>query len=744
MTTRRAFVADTATGLAGLVIGFHLPIGVRRAGPPAEFRLNAYLSVAPDGVVTIWVPRLELGQGVRTSLAMVVAEELDVAWSAVRVQQAQPGGAFAGVQLHTSGSDSSRDTFTVLRTAGASARAMLVGAAAGAWGVDAASCATDAGEVVHAATSRRAAYGTLVSDAARQPAPSNPPLKPASAYRIVSHPTPRVGARDIVTGAARYGADRTMPGLLHASIERAPRFGATMASFNRDAVLAMPGVRAAVVVTSGIHAGVAIVADDPWTAMQARRALRIEWRGGVDFDSAAWLASLPERLRTGRRVPVRHDGPDPGAAPGAERIAREYLFPFQAHAAVEPLNATAHVTADRAELWVPTQTDVRTFDHVAKVTGLPRERITLHCTDVGGGFGRRLFADFAAEAAEVSKAVGAPIQVQWTRADDMRHGYFQPATIQRLEATLSPTGAVTSLSHLASASDLTIFDIHEGRNIWTAPPKAAKTTADYTDGESPWGAYDHPYAVPSLRIDCVDVTSPVPTGPWRAVEYPATVFARESFLDECAASRGIDPIDFRLALLPAEPLRLGRRVTDRMRLARVLARARELSRWGTPVAAPPGMQAARGVATSVYFAQSYIAMVAEVHVARDLSDLRVSRITTVVDCGLPVNPLGIEGQTESAIAWGLTATLFGKMDFRGGAAVQSSYADYRVMRIDRMPRIETVIIAGDDRPGGYGEHAVPLVAPAVANAVAAACGRRVRSLPITPAAMRAAAKGPGD
>jgi isoquinoline 1-oxidoreductase beta subunit len=374
---------------------------------------------------------------------------------------------------------------------------------------------------------------------------------------------------------------------------------------------------------------------------------------------------------------------------------------------------------------------------VKKVTGLPADAITLHCIMMGGGFGRRLFADYAAEAVEISKAIAAPVQVTWTREDDMRCGYYQPATAERFIAGLDGRGALLALVHKTTSSDLTIYDIHDGRNIWTAPPKSPKAADAYSAEQSPWGAYDTPYEFPNLQVDCADVTSPVPVGPWRAVEYPSTVFGRESFLDELAHVAGRDPIAYRLDLLPRDVKTVGPYKIDRARLARVLEEARRRAKWGATAQTEEGRRRGQGVAANVYHAGSYIAMIADVSVAPDFSDLRVHRLTTIIDCGIALNPLGVLGQAESGITWGLSATLLGKMDFKAGAAVQGNFSDFQVLRIRQMPELDTVILDSGAAPGGFGEHPVPLVAPAVANAIFAATQKRLRSLPLTVAALRA-------
>jgi isoquinoline 1-oxidoreductase beta subunit len=724
--------------MAGLTLAFRLP-DVFAHAPRAAFDPIAYLQITPDDQVIIWAAKLEMGQGVRTLMPMMIAEELEADWSRIRVEQPSTGGRFAGIEVHTSGSGSSSSQYRLLRTAGAAAREMLVTAAAQAWGVDRASCRAERGAVIHVSTNRRQTFGQLAGAASRLPVPASPALKEPAAFRLLGSRVKRVDGPAIVTGRARYGMDVRVPNMLFATIERAPRLGATLVHFDASAAMRVPGVRDVQPVTRGIHAGVAVLATDTWSALRGRQALAIEWTAGphADFDSERFLDELSTAF-TRATFKVRHEGDAAAALVSAHRrFEASYLFPFQAHAPLETMNCTADVRVDAADVWVPTQTDVRTLAQASNVTGLPPEKIHVHCLLMGGGFGRRLYADYVAEAVELSKAVGHPVQVIWTRQDDMKHGYFQPATAERFTAGLDASGALVALVHQTQSSDLTIDDIHGGRNIWTtpAPPKAADS---FESGQSPWGAYDTPYEVPNLRVDCADVTSPVPVGPWRAVEYPSTVFGRESFLDELAHLVGRDPIALRLELLPRNTKRVGPFAIDRARLARVLEAARDRTGWGRSLPGADGRHRGRGVSANVYHARSYLAMVAEVSLAADLSDLRVERITTVVDCGIALNPLGLEGQTESGITWGLSATLLGQADFAGGAATKSTYSDFHVLRIDQMPALETIILDSGAAPGGYGEHPVPLVAPAVANAVFAATGKRVRRLPITADAIRQA------
>lgn len=740
---RREFLRRSALAGSGLVIAACLPEFVRAAAaageePAAEFAPNAFLRVAPDGTVTLTIVRHEMGQGIRTTLAMLLADELEAGWPRIRVEQAVTGPRFRGIRLHTSGSGSSRGVFGVLRAAGATAREMLVAAAAERWDVAPAACRAEAGEVVHGASGRRLGYGALAAAAGRRTPPASPRLKDPAEFRYVGRPMKRLDGPEIVTGRTTYGLDVRVPGMLFASVERAPVLGAKLARFDGARALAMPGVRHVVPVRSGIQQGVAVVATGTWAAFRARAALAIEWDRGphAAFDSEEFAAALPGWLERadGR---VRHEGDAPAAmAAAAKRHEATYAFPFQAHAPLEPMNCVADVRADSAEFWAPTQTQHRCMEQAVKVTGLPEERITIHAITMGGAFGRRLFADYLAEAAEISKAVAAPVQVVWTREDDLRHGFFQPCTAERLAGGLDAAGRLVALTHRSTTSELSIYGIHGGRHLYAGDPAPTEPKDFEADGD-PWGAYDNPYDVPNLKVDAVRVPSPVPYGPWRAVGYPSTVWGRESFLDELAALAGEDPLAFRLKLLGGGVREVGPYRIDRDRLARVHREAAARAGWGSP---PPadGRLHGLGLAANVYHANSYVAQVAHVSLATDLSDLRVHRVVCAVDCGLVLNPEGLRGQAESGVTWGLSAALKGAVTFARGAAVQRGFADYGVMRMRGMPAVEVHLLPGDARPGGFGEHAVPMVAPAVANAVFAACGARVRTLPITTEAIRAA------
>jgi isoquinoline 1-oxidoreductase beta subunit len=716
---------DSGLAAAGLTIGFRVEGRVDAAAPVA-FEPNAYIRVAPDDTITLWVTRSEMGQGVRTNLPAALAEELEVELSQVRLEQAVPGPRFKAIRLRTSGSGSSSETFLALRRAGAAAREMLIAAAAERWGVDRASCRAEQGRVRHAASGRTLSYGQLAAAAASRPVPANPPLKAPRDFRLIGQPLKRADGPAIVSGRAVYGFDVRVPGMLFAVMERCPVLSGTLARFDASGALAVPGVRHVVPIHQGLSTGVAVVADDTWAALKGKEALRVEWDAGKGsaFDSDEFRRSLRAAFAE-PGYPIRREG-DAGSllARSARQLEAVYEFPFQAHAPLETMNCTADVRSSSCVIWAPSQTPETAHANAVRLLGLPPDAIEVHTPLLGGGFGRRLFVDYADEAVELSKAIGKPVQLVWTRSDDMRHGFFHPAAAERMRAGLSADGRLIAWSHKTAEPELSMFGL--------PTEEEKKDLTRYARDESPWGSFDTPYNVPSLEVDFVPVDCPVPTGSWRAVGYPARVFARESFLDEVAHALRKDPLQLRVDLLrPGDVLTLGEQAIDRGRMIRVLEVAREKAGWARPLPHTPDRLRGRGIALNIYHAGSYVAQVAEVSVARDLADLRVDRIVCVLDCGLALNPSGIEGQVESGITWGLSATLHGKIDFRAGRAVQGSYADFRVMRMGEMPVIETHILPSSAPPGGFGEHPVPPVAPAVGNAVFAAAGRRLRVLPLT-------------
>ena len=727
--TRRSFLKTGALAASGFVLSFELPASASEGttAGTAVFAPNAYIAITPDNVVRFWVTRSEMGQGVRTTLPMMLAEELDVDWKQIQLVQATTSPQFKGIRLRTSGSGSTVGTYANLRKAGATAREMLIAAAASSWHVEPSACQAKNGSVVHADTGRRLTYGELATAAAQQPVPKDPALKSPKDFLYIGKPRNRTDSAAIVDGRAMYGIDTVVPGMVYAVMERCPVLGGKVKSFDARKTLAVPDVVDVVPISSGISPGVAVVANNTWTAMKGREALKVVWEPGPhrDFDSDRLFGVMHDAvLQEGYFV--RGDGDAPTAiSSAASKLEATYEFPYQAHAPLEPMDCIADVRKDSCEIWVPTQCPNEAQKETAQMLGLAPEAVTVHVTLVGGAFGRRLFSDYVHEAVELSRAVGRPVQLLWTRSDDMRFGYFQPPSVVRISGAFDPSGKPLVWMQRSVGCDLSMFGLPSGKEL--ADPK------HYFNDGSPWGSFDNPYNFPNLKADFVRVDSPVPTGPWRAVEYPAQVFARESFIDEMAHAAGDDPLEFRLRLLaPGDVLNMGEQKIDRGRLIKVLQVAAEKSDWTKVLPAATDRLWGRGIACNVYDADCYIAQVAEVSVGKTSHDIKVHRIVCAVDCGLVINPRGLDGQAESGITWGLSATLHGRIDFKNGGAVQSSYTDFRVIGIDEAPAIETHIVASDHPPGGFGETAVPPVAPAVANAIFAAIGKRMRQLPITP------------
>ncbi len=719
MTSRRDFVRY------GALSGFALILGIRRAGDavtiykaPARFAPNAWIAIDETGRTVLAIGKQEMGQGVRTSLAMILADELDADWSAIELVQASPGPSFT--RLNTGGSWSIGGSWRPLREAGAAARAMLIAAAAAKWGVDASTCASDNGTVVHNASGRRLRYGELVADAARLTVPTNARAKTAAERRIVGTRRARIDARDIVDGSAKYGIDTRIPGMLVATIVRPPVPGATIAAIDSTAALRVRGVGA----VQRVSSGVAVVATNAWAALKGRAALTVRWNEGENrrFNSADhWKA-----LETGvgkAGVITRSVGSPRSATPNAKVVEARYYYPFAAHAPVEPMNCVAHVHDGRCELWVPTQAPNSVQRDVAQLLGMQPEAVHVTPTLMGGGFGRRLAVDYALEAAELSRVISAPVQVLWTREDDMRHGHFQNASVHQMFGALDKSGQPLAWRHKKVAS------LH---NL-SGPPTAddLKDPVAYFQ-DSMWGAYDIPYAFPAIETSYARVDVPYRIGPWRAVYSPPSTFARECFVDELAHAAAADPLEFRLSLLRGaeETVKAGSLTIDRARLRRVLEIVRERSGWGTPLPAGRG----RGVACNVYDGETHLAYVAEVSLPNQRRDghlpFIVHRVTCAVDCGVVINPLGIEQQIESGVIWALS-NMKGEITFKDGRVEQGTYRDFPVLRMSEAPVIETHIVPSHgEQPFGIGEPPVPPLIPAVLNALFAATGRRIRRLPV--------------
>jgi isoquinoline 1-oxidoreductase beta subunit len=713
IASRRTFLKTAALSGASLVIGFD---GRRLFGAEkktgAEFKPNGWVRIGSDGTITLTIGKSEMGQGVRTSLAMILAEELEADWSRIKIVQASPGPDFK--RLGTGGSFSLGGSWKNLRQAGAAAREMLIATAAARWNVEGSSCAASNSSIVHKERSRRLSYAELVADAAKLPVPADPPLKNQKDFRLIGKPTKRIDGRDIVTGAARYGIDTKIPGMLYASIERQPWPGAKVKNSKDEEARKVRGVRTIIPTSNGI----AVVAENTFASLKGRATLAVEWEEPPKdaFDSQAHIKRL-ETASSEAGFVTRKEEPPAGTGTVARTLDATYLYPFYAHAPLEVMNCVADVKADGCTIWVPTQAPNSLQEAVADSLGMKPEQVAVNVTLIGGGFGRRLAVDYALEAAEVSKAVKAPVQVLWTRADDMKHGHFQAASAHRLAAGFDSAGALVSWLHTKAGSP------HNLRR--KAGPEAVRDAGFYQDLS--WGVYDVPYAIPAIETRYVTVDVPVKHGPWRAVFAPSSVFAREAFLDEVAKERGADPLAFRLELLKgADEVKTGSLTIDRRRLRRVLEVVREKSGWGKPVAPRHG----RGVACNVYDGDTHIAYVTDVAV-NDAGEVRVERVVAAVDCGLVVNPIGVEQQIEGGIIWGISSALLGEITFRGGSAQQSTYRDFQVARMHDTPAIEVHIVPSDAAsPFGMGEPPVPPIVPAIMNAIFAATGKRIRRLPI--------------
>jgi isoquinoline 1-oxidoreductase beta subunit len=709
--SRRDFLRWSAMAGAALVIP--LPIlgkeQTRLAAP--RFAPNQWLRVGTDGKVTLVVARSEMGQGVRTCLAMILAEELEADWSSISIEQASPTPLYD--DMNTGGSDSVESSWMPLRRAAAAARMMLVEAAAKLWKVEPGSCRAQEGSVLHTASGRRVSYGQLVPVAAKLPVPKDPPLKDPKDFRLIGTPVRRVDGLAIVTGRAKYGLDTRPPATLFAAVARCPVTGGRARSFEAAKAKAVAGVVRVVEVSSGL----AVLARDSFAALSGRDALEVVWDEGpnASLTTDELWRRLDAASTTTARVSRREGDVEQALAAAATRMTATYRDAFQAHASIEPMNTAARVSGGACEIWAPTQNPQRVQREAAKLLGIAAEKVTVHVTLMGGGFGRRLGVDYATEAVEVARAAGRPVQVVWSRRDDFLHDRLHPAGRVDLEAGLDSNGRITAWRHRFTTFHLSMFGPFD--------PNAV----DQPDVD-PWGGYDFPYSVPSLLAEHVSIESPIHTGAWRSVDYPANVFARECFFDEIAHRTGRDPLELRRELLSGDFPYASRKV-DRSRIRSVLDLAASKADWNAPIPQRAGRRSGRGIACNVYHGRTTLAHVAEVSVG-DKGDVRVHRIVTAADCGQVVNPLGLEGQVESGVAWGLSYALKGEITIETGRVAQANYRDFPVLTIDEMPRVEVHTIPSSARPTGFGEQPVPPVAPAVANAIFVATGRRLRRVPI--------------
>jgi isoquinoline 1-oxidoreductase beta subunit len=697
---RRAFLQTAGGAGAALVIGFRIP--TRGEQEPAPFAPNAWLRIGADDSVLVIVDRSEMGQGVATSLPMLLAEELEADWTKVQIEFAPADKAYInplfGLQ-GTGGSSSIRAAWTPLRKAGAAAREVLIAAAAQRWGVKATECHAERGAVVHAKSKRRLRYGQLAARAATLPVPADVPLKDRKDWHIAGKPTKRLDTPSKTNGRAKFGIDTWVPGLRVAVIARSPVFGGKVKSFDATAAKKIEGVHDVVQISRGI----AVVASGYWPAKQGRDALKIEWDEGpvAAVSSASISTSFAERAAQAGVV-ARHDGdPDGGLGSAATKVEADYEMPFLAHATMEPMNATAHVRADGVDIWAPTQFQQGAQGIGAQIGGVPPEQVKVHTTFLGGGFGRRFELDFIQEALETSKAAGGvPVKVIWSREDDIQNSQYRPASFHRMRAGLGADGRPVAWTHRIVAPSI----------MSRVFPNMVQNGLD---GEAVEGGMGVPYAVPNIHVDYVLTDTGIPVGFWRSVNNSYNAFAVETFIDECAAAAKADPFEYRRGLLTNAPRHRG-----------VLELAATKAGWGTP---PPAGRS-RGIAVYKSF-ETFVAQVAEVSVS-SAGEVRVHRVVCAVDCGMYVNPDTIEAQMQGGMVFGLTAALKGAITIDKGRVQQSNFNDYEMLRMAEMPVVEVYIVPSNEAPGGIGEPATPPIAPAVCNAIFAATGKRIRKLPI--------------
>lgn len=733
VVTRRALLRGAAISAGGLLIGMHLP---SRAGAqntvtqPAISRMNAWLHIGRDNRITFVLARSEMGQGAHTGLATLIAEELDVDPLKVTIRNAPADKAYRNIymvksmlsgdqadslsglplwaldrlggvigQQVTGGSTSLRDGFRTLRLAGAEARWRLVEAAAAKWGVAARDCSTADGVITHKPSGSMLHYGAVADDAARLKPPADIPLKDRKTWRLIGSYDRRVDTRNKIDGTAVFGLDVRRDNQLFAAVQLAPHFGATLKSLDDAEAMKRPGVQAVV----PLGAGFAVVADNSWRAMQAREAVRAEWTPGPEnsLDDGALWSRFARLIETeGKTTHVVGDA-DRLIGSAARVITAEYRLPFLAHATMEPMNATARLGADGLDIWVPTQAQEMAQKAAAEATGLSADRVRIHTTYLGGGFGRRAEADFVHAAAMVARAVtGRTVQVMWPREEDMRHDFYRPAALHRVKLGLDSAGRLVAWKHdLASPSIMKrVFP----PVTWMGP--------DQTSIE---GCLDGGYRIPNTALKYVGADTPVPVGFWRSVGHSHSAFVKESLIDEAAHAAKQDPLSYRMALLQ-----------DRPRHRAVLDLIASRSNWNTSLPAGRG----RGLALHESFG-SIVAIVAEVTVSG--TEVKIDRLTCVADAGTVVNPAIVKAQLRGGALFGLTAALYGRVTLKDAAVQEGNFDEYRLLGMAEAPPVDVHLVPSEAPPGGIGEPGVPPAAPALANAIFAATGKRLRELPVS-------------
>jgi isoquinoline 1-oxidoreductase beta subunit len=727
--SRRRFLQVGAAAGGGLLVGFGL-YGCDQKKPsdrkaqPAEKAVgaattaesnrapglapNAFIRIDRDGLVTLIMHKVEMGQGTFTSMPMLLAEELGVDLAKVRLEQAPADNKLysdpmLGGQV-TGGSTSVRAAWKPLREAGAAARSVLVTAAAQTWQVDPATCRAAAGAVTHTASGRTLHYGELVDAAARLPAPKTVKLKEAGAFTLIGKAHKRLDSTDKINGKALFGIDAHLPNMAIATVAASPVPGGKLASADDAKAMAVKGVRQVL----KLDGAVAVVADHMWAAKQGLAALAPTWQDGSNaaLSSATILASMMEASKKNGAVAQNKGDAIKSLGEPGRKLDAIYEMPYLAHATMEPMNCTVDLRADGCDLWVGTQVPSLAQATAAKLTGLPLEKIKVHNFYLGGGFGRRLEVDYVTQAVSFAKLMKGPVKFIWTREEDIQHDMYRPYYVDRLSARLDANGFPAAWFHRVTGSSI----------MARFAPAAMK---DGVDPDAVEGARELQYSIPDMRVEYMRHESPVATAFWRGVGATHNVFVVESFLDELASAARQDPMAYRRTLLGKSP-----------RLLRVLNLAAEQSGWSRPMKALAGRRVGRGVSCQFAFG-TYMAQVAEVSVGAD-GEVRVHRVVCALDCGQVVNPDTVVAQMEGGVVFGLTAALWGKVTFDKGRVQQTNFGDYRMMRINEAPVVEVHIVASSDEPGGIGEPGTAAIAPALANALFAATGKRLRKLPVDP------------
>jgi isoquinoline 1-oxidoreductase beta subunit len=689
---RRSFIQVSAAATGGLLVGFYLPEARGQATAPAQ--LNAFVRIGTDDFVTLIIHKPENGQGTTTSLSQLLAEELEADWTKIRWEYAPVAQVYGGALQGTFGSQAVRTTYNPMRQAGAVAREMLIAAAAQRWGIDKALCRAENNSVINTSTNARLSYGSLAEAASKltPPAANTITLKSPANYKFVGKSAKRLDTPLKITGRAQYALDVKVPGMLYAVVARPPVVRGSLVSFDATRAKAVPGVRHVV----QIPEGVAVVADNTWTAIEARKVLDVKWEDGANanLDTAEVRRQLASMIETPGNVATRRGQGEAALASAAKQVEAVYEAPYLAHAPMEPFTCVADVKADSCEVWVGSQIPGIANGNAVQRSGLPAEKVKLHTLHMGGGFGSRGGGAYVTEAVAISKAIGTPVKLTYTREDDLHTDRFRPASYMKFRAGLDADGNLSTWTARVSCSSFA--GLNNG-----------------LDREGVAGIADVLYNIPNVQVEYREPGLPIPTNYWRSVGHSQNTFFTESFIDELALAAGKDPVEFRRQLL-----------ANQARLLGTLNLAAEKAGWGKPLASGRAL----GVAAVNCFG-SFNTQIAEISIVQ--GKIRVHRVVSALDCGVVVNPAGIAQQNQSAIVYGLSAALRGNITFEKGRVQQTNFHQYEPLRIDEMPVVETHIVPSTANPGGMGEVATPAIAPAVANAVFKLTGKRMRRMPFS-------------